>query len=80
MLESGIGRAHNIALASLPGFSLPNDISASARYFARDLIVPEVQVTNDGMVQVPSGLGLGFEVDLDYINSQTDKVERMDKT
>jgi O-succinylbenzoate synthase len=80
MLESGIGRAHNIALASLPGFSLPGDISASARYFARDLIAPEVQVTNDGMVQVPSGLGLGFEVDLDYINSQTDTVERMDTT
>jgi O-succinylbenzoate synthase len=80
MLESGIGRAHNIALASLPGFSLPGDISASSRYFARDLIVPEVQVTRDGMVQVPSGPGLGFEVDLDYINSQTDTVERMDKT
>jgi o-succinylbenzoate synthase len=80
MLESGIGRAHNIALASLPGFSLPGDISASARYFARDLIVPEVQVTKDGMVQVPLGPGLGFEVDLDYINSQTETVERMDPT
>jgi O-succinylbenzoate synthase len=43
MMESGIGRAHNIALASLPGFSLPGDISASSRYFARDLIVPEVE-------------------------------------
>lgn len=80
MLESGIGRAHNIALASLPGFSLPSDISASSRYFARDLIVPEVQVTKDGIVQVPTGPGLGFEVDLDYINSQTDTVERMDTT
>src|SRR5580765_914353 len=80
MLESGIGRAHNIALASLPGFSLPGDISASSRYFARDLIVPEVQVAPDGTVKVPTGSGLGFEVDLDYINSQTDTVERMDKT
>lgn len=80
MLESGIGRAHNIALASLPGFSLPGDISASSRYFARDLIMPEVNVTKDGMVQVPTGPGLGFEVDLDYINSQTDTVERMDTT
>ena len=80
MLESGIGRAHNLALASLPGFSLPGDISASSRYFARDLIVPEVQVTKDGMVQVPSGPGLGFEVDLDYINSQTETVERIEPT
>ena len=79
-MESGIGRAHNIALASLPGFSLPGDLSASSRYFARDLIVPEVQVTREGTVQVPSGPGLGFEVDLDYINSQTDTVERMDTT
>jgi o-succinylbenzoate synthase len=80
MLESGIGRAHNIALASLPGFSLPGDISASSRYFARDLIVPEVQVTKDGMVQVPIGPGLGFDIDLDYINSQTATVERMEPT
>jgi O-succinylbenzoate synthase len=80
MLESGIGRAHNIALASLPGFSLPGDISASARYFARDLIVPEVQVTREGTVQVPFGPGLGFEVDLDYVTAHTRMVERMDRT
>jgi O-succinylbenzoate synthase len=80
MLESGVGRAHNIALASLPGFSLPGDISASSRYFARDVIVPEVQVTKDGTVQVPTGPGLGFEVDLDYLNSQTERVERMATT
>ena len=77
MLESGIGRAHNIALASLPGFSLPGDISASSRYFARDLIAPEVQVTEDGMVAVPNGPGLGFKVDLDYINSRTETIERI---
>jgi O-succinylbenzoate synthase len=71
MLESGIGRAHNIALASLPGFSLPGDISASSRYFAKDVIVPEVIVAADGTVEVPQGSGLGFEVDLDYIKAQT---------
>lgn len=80
MLESGIGRAHNIALASLPGFSLPGDISASSRYFGRDLIVPEVQVSKDGTVQVPTGPGLGFKVDIDYIESQTVIVERIDTT
>src|SRR4030095_8676678 len=53
MLESGIGGAHNIALASLPGFSLPGDISASSRYFARDVIIPEVTVGTEGTVEVP---------------------------
>jgi O-succinylbenzoate synthase len=77
MLESGIGRAHNIALASLPGFSLPGDISASSRYFARDLIDPEVTVDNDGTVAVPKAPGLGFEVDLDYINSRTVSAEQV---
>jgi O-succinylbenzoate synthase len=78
MLESGVGRAHNIALASLPGFSLPGDISASSRYFARDVIVPEVNVDDDGTVEVPQGPGLGFEVDLDYITSKTQTVERIE--
>lgn len=75
MLESGIGRAHNIALASLPGFTLPGDISASSRYFARDVIVPEVTVASDGMINVPETTGLGFEVDSRYIESLTEKLE-----
>jgi o-succinylbenzoate synthase len=77
MLESGIGRAHNIALASLPGFTLPGDISASRRYFARDIIVPEVEVSAEGTVPVPTGVGLGFEIDRDYISSRTENVERL---
>jgi O-succinylbenzoate synthase len=80
MLESGIGRAHNIALASLPGFALPGDISASSRYFERDVIVPEVRVSGDGFVDVPCGAGLGFEIDLDYITSKTEKLERIEQT
>jgi O-succinylbenzoate synthase len=75
MLESGIGRAHNIALASLPGFTLPGDISASSRYFSRDLISPEITVASDGMVEVPTNNGLGFQLDVDFIRSQTEKVE-----
>lgn len=78
MLESGIGRAHNIALASLPGFSLPGDISASSRYFARDAIVPEVTVDADGTVKVPQRPGLGFEVDLDYIDDKTTQREEIE--
>jgi len=77
MLESGVGRAHNIALASLPGFTLPGDISASRRYFARDIIVPEVEVDPSGMVEVPRRAGLGFEVDRDYVEGVTESVERI---
>ncbi|HKZ02795.1 MAG TPA: o-succinylbenzoate synthase [Pyrinomonadaceae bacterium] len=80
MLESGIGRSHNVALASLPGFTLPGDISASSRYFTRDLIVPEVTVARDGMIDVPNGIGLGFAVDLDFINSQTETLEVIKRT
>ena len=72
MLESGIGRAHNIALASLRGFTLPGDISASSRYFERDVISPEVTVAADGTVAVPDRPGLGFEVDLDFIKHLTE--------
>lgn len=79
MLESGIGRAHNIALASLPGFTLPGDISASSRYFERDVIVPAVTVGPDGTVEVPCEPGLGFEVDIDYISSKTHTLERIEK-
>jgi O-succinylbenzoate synthase len=79
MLESGIGRAHNIGLASLPGFTLPGDISASSRYFARDLIKPPVEVLEDGTVDVPKGHGLGFEVDVPFIESCTEAVEYLDR-
>ena len=75
MLESGVGRAHNIALASLKGFTLPGDISASSRYFARDIIQPEVIVAPDGTVTVPDTVGLGFEVDLDFVGALTETRE-----
>jgi o-succinylbenzoate synthase len=60
MLESGIGRAHNIALSTLPNFILPGDVSASARYWEHDIIEPEVQVTPQGTIKVPQGPGIGF--------------------
>jgi len=72
MLESGIGRAHNIAIASLKGFSLPGDISASSRYFERDVISPEVTVDPDGTVAVPDRVGLGFDIDVDFIKHMTE--------
>jgi O-succinylbenzoate synthase len=70
MLESGIGRAYNVALASLPNFSLPGDLSPSARYWARDIVSPEWTMDDEGMVHVPlSRPGLGVTVDEDLIES-----------
>ena len=77
MLETGIGRAHNVALASLTGFTLPGDISGSRRYFERDVIVPPVEVAADGTVGVPTSAGLGFDVDMDFLESRTESVERL---
>jgi O-succinylbenzoate synthase len=77
MLESGVGRAHNVALASLRGFSLPGDISGSSRYFERDVVVPPVEVAEDGTVAVPTSPGLGFEVDVAFLESRTESVERL---
>jgi O-succinylbenzoate synthase len=62
MLETGIGRVHNIALSSLPNFSLPGDVSASARYWAQDIIEPEVTVSKAGEIAVPTGVGSGYAV------------------
>ncbi len=62
MLETGIGRAANVALASLPGFTLPNDISASARYWREDLIEPPFVLQSDGTIRVPSQAGLGVTI------------------
>jgi O-succinylbenzoate synthase len=62
MLESGIGRAHNIHLSTLPNFSLPGDVAASRRYYAPDLIDPEIVVCPDGTIAVPTGPGIGVGV------------------
>jgi O-succinylbenzoate synthase len=72
MLESGIGRACNVALASLPNFTKPGDLSPSSRYWARDIVTPEWTMTADGMVPVPLDKpGLGVELDLERIESLT---------
>lgn len=76
MLESGIGRAYNVALASLPNFSLPGDLSPSARYWTRDIVTPEWTMDADGMVHVPfDAPGLGVTVDREFIDSLTVRTE-----
>jgi O-succinylbenzoate synthase len=62
MLESGIGRAHNIAMSTLPGFTLPGDVSASQRYWDEDIIEPPVTVSGQGTIKAPAGHGIGYEV------------------
>ena len=76
MLETGIGRAANVALAALPGFTLPGDTSASDRYYARDVVVDPF-VLDDGRLAVPTGPGLGVTVDTDFVASITTSVETL---
>jgi len=71
LLETGIGRAANLALASLPNFSLPADLSASDRYFHEDVIDPPVTLNQDGTITVPQSPGLGFQVRVDRIERIT---------
>jgi O-succinylbenzoate synthase len=73
MLESGIGRAHNIHLSSLPNFSLPGDVAASARYFAPDLIEPGITVRADGTIPIPSGPGIGVNVVWERVEQATER-------
>jgi o-succinylbenzoate synthase len=75
MLESGIGRAHNIALSTLANFSLPGDITASHRYWTEDVIDPEVEVTPQGTILVPPGPGIGYTPRRDRIETLTARKE-----
>jgi len=75
MLEAGIGRAHNIALATLENFVLPGDVSASKRYWARDIICPAVETTPRGTIEIRDEPGFGYALDLDYIRAITVREE-----
>jgi O-succinylbenzoate synthase len=77
MLETGIGRAANVALAALDGFVLPGDISGSDRFYRRDIVTDPIAMSN-GEVAVPSGDGFGFEVDHDYLATVTTSTSRRD--
>jgi O-succinylbenzoate synthase len=75
MLESGIGRSHNIALSTLENFSLPGDVTASRRYWVEDVIEPEVEVSPQGTIRVPDAPGIGFSPRLDRIEKLSARKE-----
>jgi len=75
MLEAGIGRAHNIALATLPNFTLPGDVSASKRYWAHDIIAPEVEVAPHGTIAIRDEPGFGYEIDHHFLKHVTVREE-----
>ncbi|MFN2412798.1 MAG: o-succinylbenzoate synthase [Pyrinomonadaceae bacterium] len=75
MLETGIGRAHNIAMSTLAGFTLPGDVSASARYWENDIVEPPIVVSPNGTIKAPSSPGIGFEVKEREIDALTVRKE-----
>ena len=75
LLETGVGRAHNVALASLPNFRLPGDLSGSARYYAEDLVDPPFTLAADGTMLVPSGHGIGVDVLVERLREVTERHE-----
>jgi o-succinylbenzoate synthase len=75
MLEAGVGRAHNVALATLPNFVLPGDVSASQRYWKRDIIQPAVEATPRGTIAIRDEPGFGYALDHDYIRAITVREE-----
>lgn len=77
MLESGIGRAHNIALSTLPDFTLPGDVSASNRYWKRDIISPAVEITPSGTIAIRDQPGFGYDIDFDFLRSVTVRTEEV---
>lgn len=80
MLESGIGRSHNIALSTLPGFTLPGDVSASKRYWKEDVIEPAVEVSPKGFIKAPTPPGRGYEIKTDLIEKLTTRQQTLRAT
>jgi O-succinylbenzoate synthase len=79
MLEAGIGRAHNIAMSTLAGFTLPGDVSASARYWEEDIIDPPVTVSPRGTIAVPNAPGIGFAINHRRIEALTVRKEAINR-
>jgi O-succinylbenzoate synthase len=78
MLESGVGRAHNVAMATLEGFTLPGDVSASVRYWEEDIVVPPVTVSPRGTIRAPDAPGIGHDINLRRVESLTVRREMLE--
>jgi O-succinylbenzoate synthase len=76
MLETGVGRAHNVALSTLPNFRLPGDVSASKRYWEEDIVDPEIEVSAHGTIPIKDAPGLGYELRKDLIARLTVRSEQ----
>ena len=74
MLESGIGRAHNIAISTLAGYTMPGDVSASKRYWHEDVVEPAIEVSPEGTITAPEGPGIGFDVQPTRIEKITKRI------
>ncbi len=79
MIDSGIGKAHNLALASLPGFSLPGDLPESARHWHEDLVFPDIQLDAEGCIPVPQGPGIGVAVNRKALDRYTVRLETFER-
>ena len=79
LLETGVGRAHNVALSTLPNFRLPGDVSASERYYEQDLVDPPFELNPDGTITVPDGPGIGVAVDEDPLNECTVRTQQFEE-
>ena len=78
MLESGVGRAYNVAMASLPNFTIPGDVSPSGRYWEKDIVEPEWTMDENGMIDVPvERPGMGVKIDLDQVDNLTVRREQL---
>ncbi|MBM3726135.1 MAG: o-succinylbenzoate synthase [Acidobacteria bacterium] len=77
MLEAGIGRAHNVALSTLPNFVLPGDVSASKRYWKRDIIAPAVETTARGTIEIRDEAGFGYGIDHQFLKEVTVREETL---
>jgi O-succinylbenzoate synthase len=77
MLESGIGRAHNLHLSTLRNFTLPGDVAASRRYYDPDLIEPAIELEADGTIRVPAGPGIGVHVVVDRLEAATENTAEL---
>ncbi len=71
LLETGVGRAHNVAISSLPNYTLPGDVSASDRYYERDVVIPPFRLNPDGTIDMPRGPGIGVEIDRPFLETVT---------